>query len=127
MQDRRARRAVAALSAAVLLVIGWLSARHEAEVSHVRDQRGDMVHAQGLADHHEVSAAAHLHSRDDHGHAGACALLAVTGAAALTPAAPAALALPAIAAEPEAVPLVPIHGAIAPYRIAPKTSPPAAV
>jgi hypothetical protein len=128
MQERRSRRAVAALSAVLLIAIGLLGARHEAEVAHVRDQNGDLVHAQELADDHEAGPAAHLHGRDDHAHApGVCALLAVVHAPALAAPAPAAALAPAIAHELGAPPIASVHRAIAAYRLAPKTSPPATI
>ena len=126
MQERRSRRAVAALSAVLLVAIGLLGARHEAEVAHVRDQRGDLVHAQELADHHHTGPTAHLHGRDGHAHdAGACALLAFHHAPAVA-ARPSGVALaPAVAHELGAPPIAAVHAAIAGYRLAPKTSPPA--
>ena len=128
MQERRSRRAVAALSAALLIVIGLLGARHEAEVVHVRDQRGDFVHAQRLAEHHEAGPTAHMHSREAHrNEVGACALLAALHAAAVSPRPPAAVAVAAIARDLGAPPSAAVHGAIAGYRLAPKTSPPALI
>src|SRR5690242_1664120 len=92
MQERRSRRVAAAVTAVLLLLVGWLGARHEAEVAHVRDQRGDVVHAQELAEHHEESAVAHLHGRESHEHApGACELLAITHAPLVATEAPTAL------------------------------------
>lgn len=126
MQERRSRRAVAALSAALLVVVGLLGARHEAEVAHVRDRMGEFVHAQRLSDHHEAGPAAHLHGRDDHRHApGACGLLAVLHAPAVSSRPVALAAAPAVARDLEAPAIAPVHGAIAGYRLAPKTSPPA--
>lgn len=129
MQERRSRRAVAALAAALLMAVGVLGARHEAEVAHVRDQKGDLVHAQELAEHHHGAASsAHLHGTEAHGHApGACALLAVVHAPALAARAPAAAAALAIAHDLQPPPIAAVHGAIAGYRLAPKTSPPALI
>jgi hypothetical protein len=128
MQERRSYRAVAALSAAVLLFIGLLGARHEAEVAHVRDQRGDLVHAQELADHHHSGPTAHLHSRDDHDHApGACMLLAALHASAVASRPPAAIVAAVVAHDIAAPPIAAVHGGIAGYRLAPKTSPPALI
>lgn len=128
MQERRSRRAAAALSAILLISIGLLGARHEAEVAHVRDQNGDLVHAQELADDHEVGPAAHLHGRDAHAHApGVCSLLAIVHAPAVAAHAPAAALAPVIEHELGAPPIVSVHRAIATYRLAPKTSPPAAI
>lgn len=124
MQERRSRRAVAAVTAAVLILVAWLGAHHEADVAHVRDGAGHAVHAQELADHHEADASAHLHGRAEHQHAaGTCALVAALHAresarfgsvAEVT--ATALVARPAETAVPPS---------IAPYRFAPKTSPPA--
>jgi hypothetical protein len=128
MQERRSYRVVAALGAALLLFVGLLGARHAAEVAHVRDQRGDLVHAQELADHHHGGPAAHLHGRAGHDHApGVCALLAALHASAVAPRSPAAV-VAALAACDLAAPLTAaVHGGIAGYRLAPKTSPPALI
>jgi hypothetical protein len=126
MQELRSYRAVAALSAALLLFVGLLGARHEAEVAHVRDQRGDLVHAQELADHHHSGPAAHLHGRADHDHApGACALLAALHASAVAPRPPAVVVASVAEHDLAAPPIAAPHGGIAGYRLAPKTSPPA--
>jgi hypothetical protein len=125
LQERRSRRAAAALGAVFLLVAGWLGARHEAEVAHVRDQQGDLVHAQKLADDHQVGPASHLHGREAHAHdAGVCELLAIAHAPAVASRAP-ACAVPAMAHDLATPPVAAVHGAIAGYRLAPKTSPPA--
>jgi hypothetical protein len=126
MQERRSRRAVAALSAALLIVMGLLGARHEAEVAHVRDGNGDLVHGQELAEHHENGAAAHMHGREDHSHIeGACGLLAVLHAPAVASRPPAALVPLAVSHELTVPAIAAVHGAIPAYRLAPKTSPPA--
>jgi len=128
VQERRSRRAVAALSAALLMAVGLLGARHAAEVAHVRDRKGDFVHAQKLADHHEVGPAAHMHSSEEHRHAaGACALLAVLHGSAVSSRPPAVIAAPATARDLGTPPIAAVHGAIAGYRLAPKTSPPALI
>jgi len=128
MQERRSRRAAAALSAVFLLLVGVLGARHEAEVAHVRDQRGDFVHAQQLADHHESGAAADMHSRDEHRHvAGACGLIAILHGSAVSARAPAVAAAAAVEGDLGAPPSAAVHGGIAGYRLAPKTSPPALI
>ena len=128
LQERRSRRAVAALSAAFLLVVGLLGARHEAEVAHVRDQKGDLVHGQELAEHHEAGPTADMHSREAHGHAaGACALLASLHAPAVSARPPAAVIASAGTQEICAPPIAAVHGGIAGYRLAPKTSPPALI
>jgi hypothetical protein len=128
MQERRSRRAVAALSAALLIIVGLLGARHEAEVAHVRDRKGDVVHAQRLAEHHEAGPTAHMHSREASRHdLGACDLVAALHAAVVSSRPPAAVAVAAIARDLGEPPIAVIHGAIAGYRLAPKTSPPALI
>src|SRR5215216_3882013 len=100
MQERRSRRAVAALSAALLIVVGLLGARHEAEVAHVRDQQGDLVHAQKLAEDHEAGRAADMHSREAHRHApGACALIAALHGSAISTRPPGVAAVVSLAQE----------------------------
>jgi hypothetical protein len=127
MQERRSRRAAAAITAALLLIVGWLGARHEAEVAHVRDHKGDMVHAPRLEGHHEVGPTAHLHGREVHSHDdGRCSLLAVAHAS-IAVAKPAAAVIAALAQEVGAPPVAAVHSAIAGYRLAPKTSPPALI
>ncbi|HWU86961.1 MAG TPA: hypothetical protein VN253_06785 [Kofleriaceae bacterium] len=119
---------MAAISAALLLLVGWLGARHEAEVAHVRDQRGGIVHAEGLVDRHEVSPSTHLHGREAHAHAtGACELVAITHAPLIAAQPPTGVALAVVAQELGAPPKAGIGAALATYRIAPKTSPPALI
>jgi len=124
MQERRSSRAVAAVAAAVLILVGWLGAHHRAAVAHVHDPSGSLVHAAELADHHAADTATHLHGRADHRDApGACTLLATLHARPTAGPAVAAVADAAILpAPPPAIALVP--PAIATYRLAPKTSPP---
>jgi hypothetical protein len=126
MQERRSQRAVAAFAAAVLIFVGWLGAHHRAEVAHVHDPSGSLVHAAELADHHAADSAAHVHGRADHRDApGACTLLATLHARPTAAPAVAVLADAAILpAPPPAIAAVP--PAIAAYRLAPKTSPPPA-
>lgn len=120
------KRCVAIATALILLGVGLLAQRHEADVAHAKEHSGRVVHAQGVADHHHTDKAAHLHGREVHEHAGDCSLLAmlheriVQAAApvAVTPAA--AIELLAESAHRDVV------VAIAPYRLAPKTSPPSA-
>lgn len=128
MQEGRSRRAAAAIFAALLLIVGWLGARHEAEVAHVRDQNGDLVHAQGLEGHHEVGPTAHIHGREAHAHgASTCSLLAVAHTPLIAAKSPAAAAVVAVAQDLGTPPVASVHGAIAGYRLAPKTSPPALI
>jgi hypothetical protein len=108
-------------------VCGVLAAHHEASVAHVRDAAGNYVHGTVLAAHHEG------HSSDIHGQrypdvdVGKCALLSafhqpasadVTAPAVVTT----ACATPVWHIGPDAVFAI----AVAVYRLAPKTSPPAA-
>lgn len=126
MQERRSQRAVAALVAAVLICVGWLGAHHRAEVVHVRDGSGSMIHAAALADHHASDSAAHVHGRADHRDApGACTLLAIL----IAP--PATAFTVAVIADASILPAAPpalasVPPALAAYRLAPKTSPPLA-
>jgi len=111
----------------MFLVAGVLGMRHASEVAHVRDPHsGDVVHAQELAERHEHGAAHHLHgtAAPDHHGVGACSLLAVVHAA------PAARSVTLVARTAIVTPLVTLPTsaprlAIAGYRLAPKTSPPA--
>jgi hypothetical protein len=120
------RRAVAIATTLTLLCVGFLANRHEAEVAHVREHSGRVVHAQELGEHHEVSASAHLHGREVHEHAGDCSLRAlaherITLAVAVVVATP----VETTALVAEVAPRV-AYVASAKYRIAPKTSPPTA-
>jgi len=120
------RRAVAIATTLILLAVGWLGARHEAEVAHVREQSGRIVHGQELADHHEAEAGTHLHGRavrDDHG--GACSVVAVP-CPGFAVAAPVLAGAPVAQAAPRTtLPVATVVVTVAPYRLAPKTSPPA--
>ena len=120
------KRAVAIATALSLLCVGLLARWHEGEAAHATEHSGRVVHAQELAEHHEESAAAHLHGREVHSHAGDCTLLAMANA----PIAAASLfviATPACASTPIVVgEVVATYAAISPYRLAPKTSPPTA-
>jgi hypothetical protein len=120
-------RVIAAATALWLVVCGVLAARHEATVAHVRDAAGSYVHGKALAGHHDG------HSSDVHGQrhpdadAGECALLtafhqpasaSVTAPAVVTP----TCATHVLHIAPVALSAI----AVAVYRLAPKTSPPAA-
>lgn len=118
------KRAVAIATTLILLCVGFLANRHEAEVAHVREQSGRIVHAQELAEHHEISTNAHLHGREVHEHAGDCSLLALAHERLTTT--PIVLVTLPVAATTK-VEIVPVHEARAvagAYRYAPKTSPP---
>ncbi|MBA3821745.1 MAG: hypothetical protein H0X17_22870 [Deltaproteobacteria bacterium] len=115
----------AVVTALILLGVGWMGARHQAEVAHVRDTAGRIVHGHELADHHATSSTAHLHGRADHGHSSTCALLANLHAPIAFPAGVATVSTVSHASE-IAVAIAPAPSAtIASYRLAPKTSPPA--
>ncbi len=123
MQERR--RATAFATALILLAVGWLGARHEAEVSHGRDEAGRAVHAQELADHHELGATAHLHGREVHEHAGACMLLAIAHPPFANAAPPSSVAARQEFIDASGAPCTAAsHTTLAAYRLAPKTSPP---
>ena len=125
MQEHRSYRAIAAVTAVVLILTGWLSAYHEAEVAHVRDGVGQVVHAQELADHHKSDTTTHLHGRAEHQHApGACSLLATLLARPSTAFVVSVTAAAGIVSDTPPAPAA-VPPAIAAYRLAPKTSPPA--
>lgn len=126
MQERP--RAVAALLALLLVLVGWLEARHVSEVAHARGLAGQAVHAQELSERHAADLAPHLHGRavDHAADGGACHLLAILHAPLVRSEPPSALAP---SATPVALAAATDGGshttAIAAYRLAPKTSPPA--
>jgi len=120
------QRGVALATALILLCVGFLANRHEAEAAHVRERSGRVVHAQALAERHEVSTNAHLHGREVHAHLGECSLHAITHApvvhttrfVVVTPVESTATLVASSASV--------VGGALDAYRIAPKTSPPSA-
>jgi len=120
-------RSVAAITALWLVVCGVLAMRHEATTAHVLDRAGVYVHALELA-HAHTGANSDIHAqRDPHADSGHCALL--TG---FHQAASADVAPPTVAAAPHAFTshaaprLRPAVARGDVYRLAPKTSPPAA-
>ena len=120
------KRAVAIATALTLLAVGLLARWHEADAAHAREHSGRVVHAQALAEHHEESAAAHLHGREVHAHAGDCTLLAMAHEK-IAVTSPHVIATPVEAITPVvAGELVTAHATLAAYRLAPKTSPPSA-
>ncbi|MDQ3370716.1 MAG: hypothetical protein M3680_35310 [Myxococcota bacterium] len=127
MQERRRRRSriPAVVTALILLGVSWMGARHQAEVAHVRDTAGQIVHGHELADHHATSPIAHLHGRADHGHSSTCALLANLHTPIAVPASVATVAALSHASEVIAAIAPAPSATIASYRLAPKTSPPA--
>jgi hypothetical protein len=118
---------IAAATALWLVLCGVLAARHEATVAHVRDAAGGYVHGKALAGHHQG------HNSDIHGQrnpdadAGECALLTAFHQPASAGVTAPAVVTTACATHvrhiaPVAVPAI----AAVVYRLAPKTSPPAA-
>lgn len=119
-------RLVAIATALLLLTVGLLARHHEAEMAHVSERSGRVVHAHALSEHHEPGTTAHLHGREAHAHAGDCSLLALAHAP-LLHTAPFVVATPVAARVSDAAPAAPdARRAIAAYRFAPKTSPPSA-
>ena len=120
------KRVVAVATALTLLCVGLLARHHESEAAHAREQSGQIVHAQELADHHVGGASAHIHESAVHEHAGDCSLLAIAHAPLLATAR-VVLATPAAASTQIVETFVSVAGeTIAGYRLAPKTSPPVA-
>jgi hypothetical protein len=120
-------RVIAATTALWLVLCGVLAARHEATVAHVRDAVGSYVHGKALAGHHEG------HNSDIHGQrhpdadAGECALLtAFHQPASADVTAPAVVTTARATHVRHITPAASFAIAAAVYRLAPKTSPPAA-
>ena len=120
-------RVIAAATALWLVVCGVLAARHEATVAHVHDAAGSYVHGKALVGHHQG------HNSDIHGQrnpdadAGECALLTAFHQPASADATAPAVVTTACATHvrhitPSACSAI----AAVVYRLAPKTSPPAA-
>lgn len=120
------KRVVAIATALALVCVGLLARHHEAAAAHAREQSGQIVHAQELADHHVGGVNAHIHEAAAHGHAGDCSLLAVLHAPLVETRAVVIAAAPVHTVTVTAAVVVPSRGARAGYRIAPKTSPPVA-
>lgn len=124
-----ASRWCAALTALWLVLCGVLGLRHQALVDHARDDRtGSLVHAPRMTGHHDArSAGADLHGRHDASDEdGPCALVSVHPAGI---AQPAALSDFITVGRPVARAALVLQRAIpaeSVYRLAPKTSPPAA-
>ena len=120
------KRVVATAAALILLCVGLLVKRHEADTAHAREQSGRVIHAQEVDGHHEVSPTAHLHGRAAHGsgHAGECAFVAIAHAPLVGVTAPTVVAR--VASQLVIVEVVHAHAGVATYLIAPKTSPPTA-
>jgi hypothetical protein len=120
-------RVIAAVTALWLVTCGVLAARHEATVAHVRDAAGSYVHGTTLAGHH-VGHDSDVHrQRHPNADTGECALLTashqpvsadVTAPVVVTTAC--ATHVRHIARSASSVVAAEV------YRLAPKTSPPAA-
>ncbi|MBA3456767.1 MAG: hypothetical protein H0T42_27005 [Deltaproteobacteria bacterium] len=128
MQLRRGRRAIALLLAGCVVLSGLVALRHASAVAHVHGAgSGELEHAHELADFHENSTTPHLHGRsvDAHAHAGVCSLLAANDQTTILPGCPG----DATSVQPIAITTTPRFAleppALARYRLAPKTSPPA--
>lgn len=121
-------RGVAAITALVFVVCSVLAMRHEATVAHARTAAGAYVHASELAGRH-VGTDSDIHAqRDAESESGECALLTTFHQAARAPLAAPAFALAQVASSTVDAPAPPVEpSALAVYRLAPKTSPPATV
>jgi hypothetical protein len=121
-------RGVAAITALWFVVCGVLAMRHEASTAHVRDRAGGYVHAPTVNGHRGETADLHGQDRPD-AEAGDCALLtAAHQAASAQISAPVLVGLAAaLRADPPLRLAAAASLATAVYRLAPKTSPPAAV
>ena len=120
-------RAIAAFTAVWLVVCGVVAARHEATVAHVRDGAGGYAHGKLLAGHHTGHRSDVHGQRNPDADAGDCALLTASHQAASAHVTPPAVITTARASHVQdrcraATSVV----AVAVYRVAPKTSPPAA-
>jgi hypothetical protein len=120
-------RVIAAATALWLVLCGVLAARHEASVAHVRDRAGSYVHGKALVGHHDGHNSDIHRQRNPDADAGECALLTAFHQPASADVTAPAVVTTACATHvrhlaPVAVPVI----ATAVYRLAPKTSPPAA-
>jgi hypothetical protein len=122
---------IVALAAGVLFVVcGLLGQHHEATVVHVRDARtGALVHGEQVVGHHDQGVGSDIHAEDGPGDSDAapCAIAAALhqpSASVEALLAPTAPSCEAVAARSIAVRAPPPRAAV--YRLAPKTSPPAA-
>jgi hypothetical protein len=120
-------RGVAAITALLFVVCGVLAAHHEASTAHVVDHAGGYVHARELAGHHTGDHSDIHGQRDPDSDTGECALLTTFHQAASAQiSAPALTLVAAAVATADVPPAASALDAIAVYRLAPKTSPPAA-
>lgn len=121
-------RGVAAITALLFLVCGFLAMHHEAVVPHVRDVAGGYAHAPGLSEQHTGSHSDVHGQRSSDGESGECALLTTFHqAASHAHSAPAVAVTAVTTAAFDPAPRARDVRALDVYRLAPKTSPPAAV
>ena len=120
-------RVIAATTALWLVLCGVLAARHEATVAHVRDAAGGYVHGKALVGHHD-GRNSDIHSqRHPDADAGECALLTAFHQPASADVTAPAVVTTACATHVRHIASVAlVASAAAVYRLAPKTSPPAA-
>jgi len=121
-------RGVAAITALWFVVCGVLAMQHEASTVHVRDRAGGFAHARVLTGHHTG------HDSDIHGQrnpeadTGDCALLTTFHQAASAHTNAPVMVAVSVATTTHSTPRrAAASCAIAVYRLAPKTSPPATV
>lgn len=121
-------RGVAAITALLFVVCSVLAMRHEASVAHARTEAGGYRHVQELvSQHHGVDSDIHA-PRDPESDRGDCALLTAFHQPVTASLAAPALVLATVAqttVDAVAPSVAPV--ALAVYRLAPKTSPPASV
>ena len=120
-------RVIAVATAVWFVVCGLLAAHHEATVAHVRDAAGAYVHATVLVGHHAGDTSDIHGQRQPDANTGKCALLnAFHQPASADVTAPAVVTIACATAVRHSA-LDAVYGiAVAVYRLAPKTSPPAA-
>jgi hypothetical protein len=121
-------RGVAAITALWFVVCGILAMQHEASTAHVRNRDGGFVHAAALTGHHTGHDSDVHGQRDPDADNGDCALLTTFHQAASAHTGAPALVAVSGSITTHAAPLRAAGlRATAVYRLAPKTSPPAAV
>ena len=124
-------RVVAAIAALTLVLVGLIGRDHAAAVAHVETSNGRLVHAEandeGLAAHDRSTLATHLHEHAPANHVdpASCSLVAVAHQVAIATPHPIVHAIACEAQTPALAGSALVHP-LAPYRLAPKTSPPIA-
>src|SRR5215470_5648682 len=119
-------RVIAAVAAVWVVAFGLLALNHEATVAHVRNAAGVYVHGKALVGHHEGNDSDVHGQRDPDADPGKCALLNTFHQPASADVTAPAVTTTACAThvwqiDPNAISAI----AVAVYRLAPKTSPPA--